>query len=255
VADLLALYDHDERFAATAPDLRREELPDLVRHVDLIGHTGTIIYSQLSTETADAAIKDQIAYFGSLGQDLEWKAYAHDTPADLIDRLISHGFSIDETETIMVVDLRYPPPIVQLATPSLVVKRLQRSDDLGDVASIRRRVDGEDRLDLVNRLAHEMTHDPDCISIYVAYVDETPAACGWIRFPGARAFASLWGGSTMPELRRRGLYTALLTARLREANDRGVRYVTVDARSTSRPILEKHGFQVLTHATACIWTR
>ena len=73
------------------------------------------------------------------------------------------------------------------------------------------------------------------------------------RFPAHSAFASLWGGSTLPELRGRGLYTGLLAARLQEARARGARYLTVDAGPMSRPILERRGFRLLTHATACTW--
>jgi GNAT superfamily N-acetyltransferase len=99
-----------------------------------------------------------------------------------------------------------------------------------------------------------MEQSPNSISIYVAYLNAEPAACGWIRFPTNRAFASLWGGSTVPELRSRGLYRAVLDARIQEARARGTRYLTVDARSMSRPILERAGFQTLTHATACTWS-
>lgn len=107
---LLALYDQQERFSARFPDFRREELPHLVRHVDLVGRSGTIIYSDLQSETADSAIDEQIAYFQSLGQAFEWKAYGHDQPTDLILRLGAHGFQIDEHEAIMVLDVGDAPP-------------------------------------------------------------------------------------------------------------------------------------------------
>ena len=75
-------------------------------------------------------------------------------------------------------------------------------------------------------LAYELEHAPDHLSVYVAYADNVPVACGWIRFPEASPFASLWGGSTVPELRNRGLYTALLAVRVQEARARGWRYLT-----------------------------
>jgi GNAT superfamily N-acetyltransferase len=87
----------------------------------------------------------------------------------------------------------------------------------------------------------------------VAYVQNVAAACAWIRFPPGSPFASLWGGATLPELRNRGLYTALLAARVQEARARGWRYLTIDAGHMSRPIVEKRGFRLLTYATACNW--
>jgi hypothetical protein len=248
VSDLLRLYDKDERYSATYPDTRREEFshPQLVRHVDLLSITGMVIYSTLTTDTADTAIQQQIAYFQSLGQDFEWKAFAHDQPPDLVQRLAAHGFHIDDPEAVLVLDL------ASAQTPELRdVKRLLDPGELADVASIKWRPDDKHRTE---RLAYEMTHAPDSISVYVAYVDNTPAACAWVRFRSNSAFASLWGGTTVPELRNRGLYTALLHARIHEAQLRHYRYLTVDAGPMSRPILEKHGFQLLTHATACTWS-
>ncbi len=58
MSDLLALYDQHERLSAIFPDCRREELPHLVRQVDNVGHSGSVIYSRLTSETADAAIDE-----------------------------------------------------------------------------------------------------------------------------------------------------------------------------------------------------
>jgi len=248
VSDLLALYDQHERFAATYPDTRREELPQLVRHVDLVGNSGTVIFSRLSSETVDTAITEQCAYFRSLGQAFEWKAFAHDQPRDLIQRLAAHGFDLDETEAVMVLDLNDPP--AALLAPTGAVNRLNHPDELRDVSAIKQQI-GDDWS--VERLAFELEHAPDYLSVYVAYVENVAAACAWIRFPPGSPFASLWGGATLPELRNRGLYTALLAARVQEARARGWQYVTIDAGHMSRPIVEKRGFRLLTYATACKW--
>jgi GNAT superfamily N-acetyltransferase len=249
--DLLALYDADERFRPCYPDTRREELPTLVRHVDLLGTFSSVLYSRLSATSADAAIREQIAYFATLGHDFEWKAYAHDQPSDLVERLARHGFSVDEREAILVLDLRASSP---LPTEQARVRQITRRDELRAVAAVRDHVYPDRHTDtMVDRLAYELEHTPDGISIYVADFEGVAAACAWLRLPAASAFASLWGGATAPELRHRGLYTDLLAVRIEAARRRGFRYLTVDARSTSRPILEKRGFQLLTFATACTW--
>jgi GNAT superfamily N-acetyltransferase len=248
VSDLLALYDKDERYSATYPDTRREEFshPHLVRHVDLLNQAGAVLYSNLTADTADTAIQQQVAFFQSIGQDFEWKAFAHDQPPDLVQRLAAHGFHIDDPEAVLLLDLASAQ-----TSASYDVKRLLDPVELADVAAIKWRADDKHRTE---RLAYEMTHAPDSISVYVAYVDKIPGACAWVRFPPQSAFASLWGGTTVPELRNRGLYTALLHARIHEAQLRHYRYLTVDAGPMSRPILEKRGFQLLTHATACTWS-
>ena len=249
---VLALYDQQERYAARDVGLRREELPHLVRYVDLVGTSGVVLYSRLSPATADAAIEDQMAYFGRLGQTFEWKVFSHDQPPDLVERLAAHGFDIDETEAVLVHVLDSPTEGTA-STGDIAVRRIATRDELGEVASIKARVYGDGSPDIVQRLAYEMEHAPETLSVYVASVGGTPAACGWIRFRPGGAFASLWGGSTLPELRHRGVYSALTRARLDEARRRGARFVTVDAGHMSRPILEKRGFHLLTEATACTW--
>jgi predicted acetyltransferase len=93
------------------------------------------------------------------------------------------------------------------------------------------------------------------MSVYVAYVDEQPASAAWIYFPKHSQFASLWGGSTIRSFRKRGLFTALLAVRAREAKARQARYLTVDASPMSRPILEKFGFERIAYSYPCKWKR
>jgi G:T-mismatch repair DNA endonuclease (very short patch repair protein) len=45
----------------------------------------------------------------------------------------------------------------------------------------------------------------------------------------------------------------VLAVRAQEARRRGYRYLTIDASPMSRPIVAKHGFQLLTFAHACNW--
>ena len=63
--------------------------------------------------------------------------------------------------------------------------------------------------------------------------------------PGTR-FAGLWGGGTVEGWRGRGIYRALVAHRARAAVARGYRYLQVDAMATSRPILERLGFEPMT---------
>jgi GNAT superfamily N-acetyltransferase len=133
------------------------------------------------------------------------------------------------------------------------VRRITEPDRLGDIAAIHKAVWHEDFGALAERLARDLRDDPDHLGIYVAYVDEIPASSAWIYFHEGSQFASLWGGSTAPGYRKRGLYTALLAARAQEARCRGVRFLTVDASPMSRPILQALGFQWLSTIYPCKW--
>jgi GNAT superfamily N-acetyltransferase len=249
---LLARFDADERLAAVFPDLRREALAEVVRHIDLVGRSGVVLYSRLSSTNVEEIARREIAYFSGIGQGFEWKVFSHDQPPDLVARLAALGFAIDEREAIMVLDLQVAGAL-PMSPAGIAIRRVTTRDALRDVASIKHRVYGEGSDELVERLAFELRNAPDYLSVYIASIDDKPAATAWIRFPNQGAFASLWGGSTLPELRHRGLYTALLAARIDEARRRGFAYLTVDAGAMSRPILEKRGFRVLTYATACTW--
>ena len=79
-----------------------------------------------------------------------------------------------------------------------------------------------------------------------------PVSSGRLELAPGKAFAGLYGGGTRPDYQGRGVYRALVAARAAEARRRGHRYLTVDARETSRPILQRIGFQPLT--TIRDWT-
>jgi ribosomal protein S18 acetylase RimI-like enzyme len=83
------------------------------------------------------------------------------------------------------------------------------------------------------------------MAIYLATVQGVPVSAGRLELPEGRAFASIWGAGTSPEFRGRGIYRAMVAARVELARHRGYRFLTVDARETSRPILERLGFRPL----------
>ncbi len=95
---------------------------------------------------------------------------------------------------------------------------------------------------------------PGYLSIFVAYVEQRPGCTGWTYFHPGSQFAGLWGGSTLPEYRKRGLYTAVLAARMQEAIQRGYRLLTIEAGPMSRPIVAGHGFQLLTMTESYGWS-
>ena len=169
-----------------------------------------------------------------LGLDFEWKAYDHDTPPDLVARLGARGFEIEDPEALMVLDLADAPaalwePIAQ------DVRRLTDPAQLAEIASIQEAVWGEKFDWLAKALADEMAQDSERIQFYMAYAGGVPACSAWIRFHPPTQFASLWGGSTLPAYRQRGLYTATLAARVQEARRRGFRYLTIDASPDEPP--------------------
>lgn len=250
---LIALYNQDQRIDVEYPDMRREVLPGVVRHVDTSDNReGMISYSQLNESNVEEAIRDQVRYFESIGQDFEWKLYDYDQPADLKQRLESHGFIIDEAEAIMMLALDDAPELFWQPVQH-DVQRITDADKLADVLTVQQQVWQEDFSSLIEYLDATVRNHPEQMSIYVAYVNGQPASAAWTYFPKHSQFASLWGGSTVSGFRKQGLYTALLAVRAQEARARQVKYLTVDASPMSRPILEKFGFEMIAYSYPCNW--
>jgi GNAT superfamily N-acetyltransferase len=253
--EIMALYTQDQRFDVEYPRMRREVVGEVVRlvHTDEDGE-GSVIYSRLDEARVEAAIGEQVAYFEGIGQNFEWKVYDYDAPPDLKERLAAHGFEVEDPDAIMVLDLEHAPETLFRPTGHAGdVTRITQPERIADVMAVEEAVWDGDYGHLGRSLAHTLAHHPHMLSVYLAYVDGVPASAGWIMFPDRSQFASLWGGSTLSEYRGRGLYTALLGARAREARERRVRYLTVDASPMSRPILEKFGFEAIAYARACKW--
>ena len=252
-AEVLALYDVDERQNSEHPSYHLQKTAEVVRHVSKDAtRLSFITYSNLTAENADTIIQREIAFFEDHeGIGFEWKTYAHDTPPDLPQRLANHGFAADEEEALLVMDLQDCPE-VYLQPVKLDVRRIG-IEQLQDVVTVLEGVYDTPYDWLERQMRQNLTDQPDFWSIYVAYVDDKPACAAWSNFPKNSHFAGLWGGATLAEYRKRGLYTAVVATRAQEAIQRGYRYLMVDASDMSRPILQKRGFQLLTHTTPYTW--
>jgi len=225
------------------PGLRREAFPNLVRLVDLNGREGNVIFSSLAPHEVDDAIEEQIAYFEGIEQDFEWKVFDHDQPPDLKARLIKSGFELEDTEALLVMEIASAPKVL-LQSPAREVRRIT-PDSVDDFKAVLFAVWGEHTFGLAERLIASITTNPESVSIYVAYDGARPVSCGWASFEASHEFAGLWSGSTIPEYRQRGFYTSVVAARVQEARQRNIRFAAVDAKPTSRPILQKLGFEIV----------
>ena len=114
--------------------------------------------------------------------------------------------------------------------------------------------DGEERGWLAESLEAERTADPPGLRIVVAEAGGVIVCAGWVRFEHGTDFATLWGGSTLPAWRGRGIYRAIVAYRASLAAQRGFRLLEVDASSASRAILERLGFRAVTTTTPYVWS-
>ena len=95
----------------------------------------------------------------------------------------------------------------------------------------------------------------EALEMWVAEAEGAIVSSGRLEPVPGTPFAGIWGGSTRPDWRRRGVYRALTAARARSAAARGVRYIHSDSTEESRPILERSGFVRVTTTTPYEWSR
>ena len=155
----------------------------------------------------------------------EWKLYGHD-PHGLAERLLAAGLVPEDEETVLVAAAAsIEPTAVETAT------------------------DADAYVDLAAQVFGRRFGLPRDAVAVVALVDGEPVSGGRIDLEPGKDFAGLFGGFTLPAFRGRGLYRATVAERARIARERGYRWLFVDALPTSRPILERLGFEQLTTTT------
>ena len=222
------------------------------RETSPTGSQCTIIYSHCAADEIDRVIRDEALRARERNYALEWKVYGHDTPTDLKDRLVAAGFAPEPVESLLVLEAN-ETTLANFGAPAYEIKRLRDPDRLDDYAAVCRDVGRTNVGDETNRLAATLRETPDLMSVYVAYVAGEAVGCGRIYFLPDSEFAGIYGGNTKKAHRNRGIYTALVAARLREAMARNRRYILVDALPTSEPILKKRGFEFVTHTQPFVY--
>lgn len=248
---LLELFDREQRIQIEYPGVRKDVIGSIVRFTRPAPGMNMISYSRLDPATADAEIAAQVAYLSAIDQPFEWMVMDHDQPPDLKERLAAQGFTIEEPSPILVLDLEQVPQALA-NTPTADVRQVTTREGLEVVIAVMEQVYGGSFAWMRQRMGDHL-EIPGYMSVYVAYAEGEPACAAWIYFYPHSHFAGLWGGSTLPAYRKRGLYTALLARRAQEAIARGYRYLYLDASDMSRPIVMKHGFTLLDMETSCEW--
>jgi GNAT superfamily N-acetyltransferase len=188
-------------------------------------------WSAVLWRPADGDVEPLVARMREVPGHVEWKYYSHDGP-ELRERLLAAGLVPEDEETVVVAEAASIPP------PPDDVELRPATGEFADLAAS---VFGK-RFGL-----------PDKAVAVVAVVDGQPVSGGRVDFEDDVEFAGLFGGVTLPEFRRRGLYRATVARRAELARERGYRWLYSDALPTSRPILQRLGFVPLTSTTPFVF--
>jgi GNAT superfamily N-acetyltransferase len=255
---LRAAYDAQLRIEDKTPLPRGVslEIDGPLHRVTGYAHGGFVGYRDLAGiegDELDALIARQIAHFAERDESFEWKLHGHDLPEDLDRRLLDAGFEPEDTETVEIATVATATGTPVLP-PGVTLRETTARADLDRIEAMGNWIWGRDEHTQADDLEAELEASPDALTIVLAEAGDTLVCAGWIRFPPGTEFASLWGGSTLPEWRRKGIYRAIVAYRANLAAARDVRYLQVDASDDSRPILERIGFVPVTTTTPFIWS-
>ena len=200
-----------------------------------------VLRSRLEPEEADARIEETIAHFDALGTPFRWFVTPSTRPRDMGERLLRRGFRLAPVIAAMTARPGdFPRPdapdmdVVDVgpAEADAWVDTLRRGWDMPPPAVARFRAEIEGGLAARPRRSF----------YFLARWRGEPAAEGSLTlFDG---YAHFDGSTTVPAYRRRGLYRALILARMAFLRTRGVGLVTNHCRAdTSAPICARLGFE------------
>jgi len=250
---LLTTYDKDLRMRIMYPEARREINGDVVRFIRQAPGMNFVSFTFADEPHLESVIDRELVYFAPMNQPFTWKVYDHDRLPSLESKLMNRNFvKDDDPATVMVLDVSDAPAYL-FEPASGDVRRVMSRDGLKDIIAVLDSVYGNDNSWVYKRMGGHL-EVPGYLSVYASYVDNEPVSVAWTYFPHGH-FATLFGGTTLAEYRGRGLYTTLLSVRLKEIRERGYPFAVVETGSMSRPIVTKHGFQHLTTVYDYEWCR
>jgi GNAT superfamily N-acetyltransferase len=202
------------------------------------GGLNEVAYSALDEKEADAVIDETLEQYRRLGLRFRWSVGPDSRPADLAERLERRGLRRNET-----LGMIRGTAVPALPEGDITVERV----DERTVEEYSRTMAEGWEMDpgpiiAFNRMV--LTHPDRRHDFFLARYRGTPAGtAGLVTFERS---VYLLGGVVLSAFRGRGLYRALVTARLGYAAGRGIPFATVHSRaSTSGPLLERLGFETL----------
>jgi GNAT superfamily N-acetyltransferase len=204
------------------------------------GFAGRLVFEPASVEER---LDTVLAQAEAGGRTFVWITGPSTRPTDLHERLIARGLEASILwDGLALRDLSQPFE----HNPEGTVEPLSEANVV-DYATICARFSPDisvydERLAAARRLLQAGQRDAQVV---LARIDGTPAGSAVMRMEPT-GVAYLRNAFTLPEFRGRGLYLAMIAARLAMAREAGCRAAVVQAQThTSSPILKKRGFEAL----------
>ncbi|MFC8798127.1 GNAT family N-acetyltransferase [Promicromonospora sp. NPDC057138] len=256
---LLKAYDEQLRTDAETPSAISVTRLGPLRLVTFLGGRGFVTYRSLD-EADEARVRELVAeataHFRADGgiTKVEWKTRGHDHAPGLHEALLEHGFVPEDPESIMIGEAEALAADVPLPD-GVTLRQVTAEPDVRAMCAMQDEVFGAPVSDKTANAILRRQALADGMELWVAEAEGQIVTAGRLEPVPDTEFAGIWGGSTRPEWRGRGIYRALTAARARSALALGKTLIHSDSTEYSRPILERYGFVKVSTTTPYVWER
>lgn len=191
----------------------------------------------------NAKIDEILDFYTSRHTSFDWTTGPSTYPTNLAMLLEERGFVQVHVTTGMAVDLHALNEQVQVNT-SLVIKEVEDLDALRTLCNIEMRGFGTSE-EGAQRYYDTYANAGFGIGLpwhhYAGWLHDTPVASASLLYHAG--VAGIYGVSTIPEARRRGVAASITLHALREARDMGYRVAVLSPTDMSEAIYRRMGFQ------------
>lgn len=203
--------------------------------------TNTVVRCRLSTGEVDSAIEETNDYFRSSGVMPHWRLCPGDLPTDLEQRLLKQGFSLEEEQPAMAVDLKQLNETIRTREGF----KIERIDHAGTMKEKHGwiRASGEGKtlgallMDLWTRYGFDLESD---WQHYLGLLNGEPVS--WASVFYATGVAGIYAVGTLPAARRQGFGSAITLRALLDARERGYRVGMLQSSQMGVNLYRRLGF-------------
>lgn len=238
------LWDYEREWKP--PGLELMEQADLLMWASATSspYSSRVVRAVFTDRSADDEISRVVEFFEKRGKPFTWWIGPSTRPLDLGARLAAYGFELkgrDDGLARAVERLDIP------LTSGVTLEPVESEEQVREMVSIASAGFGHSA-DVAEAMVRErlsyLALPERRGGFLLARVSGMAAGyAGW-RDSGDGRCVYLSGAATLEEYRGRGIYSALLAARLSGAAERGRAWAAVQANpETSSPILRRHGFE------------
>jgi len=257
ITRLLAAYDDELRTdAEVANAVSVSHLGPLLLATFSRGR-GFITYRDLggaNSEILRGYARDALAHFqaDSSVKLVEWKTRAHDVAPDLDRILTDNGFVASEPESIMIGEAKLLAVDVELPE-GVSLRKIESNEDIYRMSKMQAEVFGDSEFESMAKALIKQLALQEGLELWAAEFNGEIISAGRMDPVKGTGFAGIWGGATLAQWRKKGIYRALTAQRARSAMAAGKTWIQSDSTEFSRPILERSGFLKVSETTPYIW--